>query len=233
MMQAQALRERFALALDRDDAVEAQRLALSLREWFSIAKVGLELYAAAGPTVLSSLADQGFRIFADLKLHDIPTTVHHASRVLGSFGVALVTLHVVGGEAMLRAGVEGLLEGADRVGAPTPIALGVLSLTSQAPLGLSELEHRMEVAVRSGCQGVVVGADHLRTVAERWPEVVRVVPGIREHSGAQHDQRQVVTPRAALEAGADVLVVGRAVTEASDPAEVAARLFATAAGEAS
>jgi orotidine-5'-phosphate decarboxylase len=222
-----APRDRLALALDRDDAVEAVRLACSLREWFSIAKVGLELFAAAGPSTLTGLVDEGFRVFADLKLHDIPTTVYRAARVLGSYGVSLVTLHATGGEAMLRAGVEGLLEGAERGGAPTPIGLAVLSLTSEEPPDEAVLVERIETAQRAGCQGVVIGGELVATVAKRLPEVLRVVPGIRLPGEEQHDQRQVLTPAEAIGLGADVLVVGRAVTEATDPRAAAAALVAT------
>ncbi len=220
-----ALRDRFALALDRDDAVEAQRLASTLQPWFGVAKVGLELFTAAGPAVVATLADAGFRVFADLKLHDIPTTVYRAARVLGSLGVELATLHAVGGRAMLRAGVEGLVEGADRSGASTPIALGVVSLTSQPALPHDVLVARVEDVVAAGCQGVVVGGDHLALVSERWPDLLRVVPGIRSLRGGHHDQRQVLTVQEAFRRGADVVVVGRAVTEASDPAAVAATLL--------
>jgi orotidine-5'-phosphate decarboxylase len=218
-------RERLALALDRDDAVEALRLAEELRPWFGIAKVGLELFSASGPSILTGLVDQGWRVFADLKLHDIPTTVYRAGRVLGSLGVALATMHAAGGEAMLRAGIEGLLEGAASVGAPTPLGLAVLSLSSQPPLDDDELVGRVEAAVRSGCQGVVVPRAALATVAARWPNLVRVVPGIRGPRGEHHDQAQVLTPEEAVAMGADILVVGRAITEAPQPAEAARTLL--------
>src|SRR4051812_251573 len=91
------VRARLAIVLDRDDLVDAVRLAASVRPWFGVAKVGLELYSAAGPDAITTIADLGYEVFADLKLHDIPTTVHRASRVLGSIGARYVTLHTVGG----------------------------------------------------------------------------------------------------------------------------------------
>ena len=99
-------RDRLALALDVDDLVLALRLARRLRPWFGVAKVGLELFAAAGPEAVSALTDEGYRVFLDLKLHDIPTTVRRAARVIGGLGVAYTTVHTPGGEAMVRAAVR-------------------------------------------------------------------------------------------------------------------------------
>ena len=113
------VRERLALALDVDDLVLALRIGRQLRPYFGVAKVGLELYSAAGPEVIGSLTELGFEVFLDLKLHDIPTTVGKASRVLGALGVNYVTMHAHGGVAMLQAGVEGLREGASRAGLPS------------------------------------------------------------------------------------------------------------------
>src|SRR4051812_8074772 len=118
-------RDHLALALDVDDLVEAMRLAKLLRPWFGIAKVGLELYTAAGPEALGAVRSLGYAVFCDLKLHDIPNTVRGTGRVLGSLGVDYVTLHAAGGEVMLRAGVDGLAEGATAAGLPVPKALAV------------------------------------------------------------------------------------------------------------
>ena len=106
------LRSRLALALDVDDQVAAMRLAHELRPWFAVAKVGLELYSAAGPDTVAALLDEGFGVFLDLKLHDIPTTVGRAARVLGALGVSYLTAHASGGAVMLRAAVDGLADGA-------------------------------------------------------------------------------------------------------------------------
>src|SRR5438128_8065865 len=105
-------RDRFALALDIDDLVLATRWADELRPWFGVAKVGLELWAAAGPEAVVSIVDSGYKVFLDLKLHDIPTTVERTGRVLGDLGPTYVTIHGAGGVDMLRAGAEGLAQGA-------------------------------------------------------------------------------------------------------------------------
>ena len=112
--------EHLALVLDADDLVAALRLARDLKPWFGVAKVGLELFSAAGPDAIGPLIDLGYDVFLDLKLHDIPTTVNKASRVLGALGVSYVTMHAHGGVDMLRAGVEGLAEGSGNAGLAQP-----------------------------------------------------------------------------------------------------------------
>src|SRR5579872_6445635 len=117
------LKNRLVLALDVDDEVEAQRLATELSPWFGVAKVGLELFSAAGPQVVQMLINDGYQVFLDLKIGDIPTTVRKAAHVLGALGVSYLTFHAFFGPVVLRAGVEGLTEGAELAGLPTPSAL--------------------------------------------------------------------------------------------------------------
>jgi orotidine-5'-phosphate decarboxylase len=219
------LRTKLALALDLDDLVEALRLARMLRPWFGVAKVGLELYCAAGPDAVSSLADAGFDVFVDLKLLDIPTTVQHASKVLGSLGARYLTLHARGDSPMLRAGVEGFHEGAAAAGLPAPVALAVTVLTSDDTAPPHVVPHRIALAVEAGCGGIVCAAADVRDAKELAPRLVAVVPGIRPAGSEAHDQARAATPRQALESGADVLVIGRAVTQAADPAAAAAAVL--------
>jgi orotidine-5'-phosphate decarboxylase len=218
------LRAKLALALDLDDLVEALRLARMLRPWFGVAKVGLELYCAAGPDAVSSLTDAGFEVFVDLKLLDIPTTVQHASKVLGSLGARYLTLHARGDSPMLRAGVEGLHEGAAAAGLPDPVALAVTVLTSDDTAPPHVVPHRIALAVEAGCGGIVCAAADVRDAKELAPRLVTVVPGIRPNGSELHDQARAATPRQAIEAGADLLVIGRAVTQADDPAATAAAI---------
>jgi orotidine-5'-phosphate decarboxylase len=229
-MTADAVRDHLALALDVDDLVAATRLGRDLHEWFAIAKVGLELFSAAGPEAFGALRDLGYRVFADLKLHDIPTTVHRAGRVLGALGVELVTLHAAGGEVMLRAGVEGLREGAAAVGAPSPQPLAVTILTSEPHRSPSLFAARVADAVEAGCAGLVCSAADVADAKRLAPRLLAVVPGIRPEGVPAHDQAVPATPAAALAAGADVLVIGRAVTAAADPANAAVALTATIDG---
>ena len=217
-------RDRLALAFDVDDLVEAMRLARMLRPWFGVAKIGIELYYSAGPESIGALHSLGYKVFCDLKLHDIPTTVHRAARVLGALGADMVNLHAVGGEVMLRAGVEGFLDGAAAAGLPEPQALAVTILTSEGRRPPHVLAERVAAAVESGCAGVVCSALDVRDVKRLGPRLLTVVPGIRPEGVPAHDQAAAATPRAALDAGADILVIGRAVTAASDPAAAAAAL---------
>src|ERR1700730_3614510 len=121
---AAAVRDRLALALDTHDLVDALRMARDLEPWFSVAKVGLELFSATGPEVVTALVERGWKVFLDLKLHDIPTTVGKSARVLGALGASYLTLHAHGGVAMLRAGVEGLVTGAEQAGLEAAAGLG-------------------------------------------------------------------------------------------------------------
>src|SRR5690242_21174728 len=121
---------RLGVALDVSNLDDAATLAKRLHEWMPVAKVGLELYSAAGPAAVECLTDLGYDVFLDLKLHDIPTTVGRAARVLGRLGVRYCNFHAAGGEAMLRAAVEGLAAGARDASLAPPVALAVTVLTS-------------------------------------------------------------------------------------------------------
>ena len=217
-------RDRLALALDVEDLDAAVALADRLHPWFGVVKVGLELFTAAGPAAVEKLARTDRRVFLDLKLHDIPTTVGKAARQVGRLGVGYVTLHTSGGVDMLRSGVEGLVAGASDAGFDDlPVALGVTVLTSDPDA--SAFPARLRAAVEGGCGGVVCSVRELPAVKER-SQLLAVVPGIRMPGGAAHDQARVGTPADAIAAGADLLVIGRAVTAASDPEEAAAALSA-------
>ena len=218
------VRNRLAIALDTDDLVEAARIAREVRPWFGVAKVGLELFSAVGPDALITLAELGYRIFLDLKFHDIPTTVRKAAQVVGGLGASYLTLHARGGPALLLAGVDGLNEGAARGGLPAPTALAVTVLTSDDAAPLHVLGNRVRAALEGGCQGVVCAASDVREVKQLAPRLTTVVPGIRPAGGATHDQARAATPDAALAAGADLLVIGRAVTAAPDRAEACTQL---------
>jgi orotidine-5'-phosphate decarboxylase len=218
---------RLALALDVDDLVAALRIGRQLKPYFGVAKVGLELYTAAGPEVIGTLAELGYGVFLDLKLHDIPNTVHRAARVLGALGVGYVTMHAHGGATMLQAGVEGLLEGAANAGLAEPWSLAVTVLTSDADAPAHIMPKRVLVAAEAGCTGIVCAAADLHDAHAYAPRLTRVVPGIRFPGTDSHDQARAATPKAAWEGGADLLVVGRMITAASDPVEAAERLHST------
>jgi orotidine-5'-phosphate decarboxylase len=215
---------RLAVALDVDDSVEAMRIARQVRPWFGVAKVGLELFSAVGPDIIAQLADEGYKVFVDLKMADIPNTVEKAARVLGSLGVSYLTMHAFVGPTVLRAAVTGLNDGAAQAGMEPPAALAVTVLTSDPDAPPHILGKRVAVAVQAGCAGVVCAAVDASEVKRMAPRLLTVVPGIRPHGHAKGDQVRAATPGAALAAGADLLVVGRPVTAAPDRAAAAAQL---------
>ncbi|MGI8755263.1 MAG: orotidine-5'-phosphate decarboxylase [Acidimicrobiales bacterium] len=218
------VRLRLAIVLDSDDLVAARRLAQTLRPWFGVAKVGLELFATAGPDAIETMAELGYEVFVDLKLHDIPNQVGRASKVLGSLGASYVTMHAFGGVDMLRAGVEGLRDGADKAGMAEPIALAVTVLTSDGGAPPHILAKRVTTALEAGCGGLVCAVGDAREARMLGPRLTIVTPGIRLAGGPAHDQARPATPQEAFDAGADLLVIGRVVTEAPDPVVAASEL---------
>ncbi|MDQ3570078.1 MAG: orotidine-5'-phosphate decarboxylase [Actinomycetota bacterium] len=218
------IRNRLAIALDVDDLVEASRIAREVRPWFGVAKVGLVLYTAAGPDAVVELMESGYRVMVDLKLHDIPSHVRLAARVVGGLGASYLTLHASGGVSMLRGGVEGLADGAAMAGLEPPSALAVTVLTSDAGAPSHVLGNRVRAAVEAGCRGIVCAAGDVREARQLAPRIVTVVPGIRLPNTNNDDQARASAPQSALDAGADLLVVGRAVTAASDRAQAAAEV---------
>jgi orotidine-5'-phosphate decarboxylase len=209
------VRDRLAIALDLPELDEAVRLARDLAPWFGVAKIGLELYSAAGPEAIRQVDALGLKVFCDLKLHDIPTTVGRAARVLGGLGVAYLNFHAAGGVDMLRAGVEGVLEGARDAGRPAPVPLGVTVLTSDPDA--SAFEARLASAIESGCGGVVCSVQEIARVKRARQDFVTIVPGVRLDNADRHDQARVGTPVQVAIAGGDVLVIGRLVSAAADP----------------
>ncbi|GIU83605.1 MAG: orotidine 5'-phosphate decarboxylase [Acidimicrobiales bacterium] len=215
------VRRRLCLALDVDDVVAAKRLAAAVQPWVGVVKVGLELYCSEGPAAVGVFREMGFEVFCDLKLHDIPTTVRRAGRVLGSLGVGYATVHAAGGVAVMRAAVEGLAAGADAVGLEAPVALAVTVLTSQDAAPPHLLAGRVLQAAEAGCGGVVCAARDLAVVSSVAPAMKKVVPGIRPTGAPRGDQARVATPSSALQAGADLLVVGRPISTAEEPERAA------------
>jgi orotidine-5'-phosphate decarboxylase len=217
-------RDRLALALDLDDLVDATRVARKLQPWFGFVKVGLELFSAAGPEAIGAFRDLGFRVFLDLKLHDIPTTVGKASRVVGALGAELLTVHAFGGDAMMRAACEGFLGGAEAAGLPEPIVVAVTVLTSDADAPPHVMLRRVTEAVEAGCGGIVCSALDVHDAKQLAPRLYAVVPGTRPEGADAHDQAKVTTPAIAIASGADLLVIGRAVLQAKDPVAAAAAI---------
>jgi len=218
-------RPHLALALDTSDLTGALELWRRCRASFAIAKVGLELYSAAGPGAVAALREEGAAVFVDLKLHDIPSTVGRAAGRLAAIGASFVTVHLCGGTAMVTAAVEGIAEGAavELVGPIPAGVLGVTVLTSEPEAPAEVLVARAAMAEGCGCAGLVCAAPDL-TVVRRASLLPTVVPGVRRAGAPSNDQARVATPAMAVRAGARVLVIGRTVTASPDPARAAEEL---------
>jgi orotidine-5'-phosphate decarboxylase len=209
------------VALDVSDLGSAERLAAALAPHVGMLKVGLELTWAEGPEAVRRLAAYG-PMFVDAKLHDIPNTVEHAMANIARLGAAMVTVHALGGVAMMRAAVEGAARGSERGGHPMPLVIAVTVLSSMAGEELASPASLAFEAREAGLDGVAVSGDDVRVVRETCGEAFcLVVPGIRPHGANGDDQVRVLTPSAALDAGADYLVVGRPITGSDDPVGVA------------
>ncbi|MGH3873454.1 MAG: orotidine-5'-phosphate decarboxylase [Pseudonocardiaceae bacterium] len=224
-------RNRLAIALDTRHLDTAISIAKAVQPNIGVAKVGLQLFSAAGHKAVRAIREIGMDVFLDVKLHDIPTTVYGASAVLGSLNIRYLTVHAAGGEAMLHAAVKGLAESAHETGLPAPIALAVTVLTSEPNASPELLNKRLAAAVAAGCGGVICAAPDLPVIKAAAPDIMAIVPGIRPTGVPRHDQARVATPAEAIRLGADMLVIGRAVTTADDPA-TAAEAIATEVAQA-
>lgn len=220
------------VALDVPTLVDAKALVTRLGPTADFYKVGLQLFTKEGPAVVEWLRSESKRVFLDLKLHDIPNTVGRAAASAAAQGVELLTVHAIGGEAMVRAAVEGAAE----KGASTGI-LAVTVLTSfDDPSYAAAIDFpgvRTAYAVKRfadraaacGARGVVCAGTEAAAIRAAQGDAFGIlVPGIRQAGGATHDQARVVTPAEARDAGATWIVVGRMVTAAADPAAAYADL---------
>ena len=221
---------RIIVALDYADAKSATALVDRLEPPVCRLKVGKELFTAAGPDFVAMLVKRGFDIFLDLKFHDIPNTVTQACKAAASLGVWMLNLHALGGRAMMHSAREALGNAPDR---PRLIAVTVLTSMTEKDLNevgiratpLDEALRLATLAADCGLDGVVCAAAEAGAIRERLgEEFLRVTPGIRLPGDAASDQKRVMSPRQALEAGSSYLVMGRSVTRASQPLEVLARL---------
>jgi orotidine-5'-phosphate decarboxylase len=223
-----------AVALDTPDLATATAWAAAVAPYVSTLKVGLELfdrYGHRGVTAVRAAAPSA-RLFLDVKLHDIPATVAGAARALAALEPEFVTVHCLGGPAMIEAAVDAL---------PATRIAGVTVLTSMsaadldavgiAGVPLDAVRRLAGLAVDAGARALVCSPQEVAAVrAEVGPDIVLITPGVRPASSASDDQARVATPQQALADGADLLVIGRPITAASDPREAAAAITATLAG---
>jgi orotidine-5'-phosphate decarboxylase len=224
--------ERILVALDVDSVDDALRLTRLLAGKVGGFKVGLELVNAVGFDIFTQLQDAGAeRIFYDAKFHDIPNTVAGAVRAAAKRGVWMVNVHASGGTAMLQAARE-VAQSAE----VPPLLIAVTVLTSiddttlnqdlRTPGTVAEqVAHLAQVSESAGVDGVVASPQEVALIRQVCqPSFLTVIPGIRPAGVAAHDQKRIATPQAAVEAGADYLVIGRAITQSPDPAHAVATI---------
>ncbi len=223
------MRARAIVALDVPDASHAAELLARLGPEADFVKIGSELFTAAGPELVARTRAERREVFLDLKWHDIPTTVRNAARSASKLDVRLVTVHASGGRAMLDAAVEGAGSSCG------VLAVTVLTSFDAASLGeawgrpIARVEDEVlrlaELARAAGAHGIVCSGAEAAAVRAIYGNTLRLlVPGIRLVGGEAHDQARVVTPEAAVAAGASYLVLGRAITASSDPHHALARV---------
>ncbi len=238
MTVAQSIIDRLVVALDVPTGAEALALARTLSGRAGMFKVGLELFCAEGPAFVREV-QKAAPVFLDLKLHDIPNTVHRAMDALLPMDPSLVTIHTQGGPAMIEAAAQAVKAHRQRGGRTR--LLGVTVLTSLDREALARLGstaepgdlalHLARLAKECGCDGVVCSAQEAAQVREACgADFHRLTPGIRPGGVATQDQARVVTPAQALRAGATWLVVGRPITQAPDPAAAAQGILLEMAG---
>jgi orotidine-5'-phosphate decarboxylase len=221
-------RDRLVVALDFPARAAALEMVERLRGEVGMFKVGKQLFTAEGPDLVREIVARGEKVFLDLKFHDIPNTVAGAVESAARLGVSLVNVHASGGLAMMQAAAKAARGTGTRV-------LGVTVLTSLgapdlAAVGFSEPPERLvirlaKLAQEAGLDGVVAAPTELALLrAELGPDFVLLTPGIRLPGGEAQDQVRIATPQQAVAAGADYIVVGRPITQADDPVEMARRI---------
>jgi orotidine-5'-phosphate decarboxylase len=216
-------------ALDTTDLAKAEALGRELAPLCGGLKLGLEFFSAQGPAGFKAMAALGAPVFADLKYHDIPNTVAGGIRAIAKTGIAIVNVHATGGRAMMEAARKAA---EDAAGEKRPKVIGVTVLTSLddsdmaatgVRSGAAEQALRLAALARaSGLDGVVCSPHDIAAIRrESGPGFMLIVPGVRPEGAALGDQKRVMTPAEAHRLGADILVIGRPITEAADPASAA------------
>ena len=223
-----AASDKIIVALDVPTKKEALDLVDRLAGMVSFFKIGLQLYTAEGPEIVRPVLDSGARVFLDLKLHDIPNTVANAVKSAGKLGVQMLTIHLSGGSQMIRAAIGARRE--------TMSILGVTVLTSTDEEALREvgISDKIEnyvlrlakLGVEKGIDGVVTSPREIKALRSEFGDNIKIVaPGIRPSWSEAGDQKRVTTPRQALDAGADYLVIGRPIVAHRNPRDAVAKIL--------
>jgi len=216
------------VAIDTPDLDRARSLARQVKSGAGGVKLGLEFFCANGPSGVHEIASLGLPIFLDLKLHDIPNTVAKAVQSLRPLEPAILTVHAAGGRAMLEEAKAAAPEKTKVVGVTVLTSLDGADLKSVGVAGQpdQQVERLAGLAKTAGLDGIVCSGVEVAAAKRAWSNGFFVVPGVRPEGAGLADQKRVVTPRAALDAGASILVIGRPITGAEDP-EAALRAIAS------
>jgi orotidine 5''-phosphate decarboxylase, subfamily 1 len=231
-----AMRNPIIAALDVPSVEKALDLAQQIAPAVGAFKIGKELFTAAGPDIVKRVRDTGAAVFLDLKFHDIPNTVAKAVASAVRLDVQMLTIHTSGGSEMMRAAEKSAQETALQSGRNAPLVLGVTVLTSMDGNGLAELglgndvgkqvERLASLAVKSGLRGLVCSPLEIVRLRQILPaEVQLVTPGIRTGAEKADDQKRTLSPREAIQAGANWLVIGRPISAAENPREAAEKIL--------
>ncbi|MFA5968363.1 MAG: orotidine-5'-phosphate decarboxylase [Sphingomonas sp.] len=220
---------RVFVALDTPDMERAKAIAMRVRHHVGGIKLGLEFFMANGRHGVMEMHELGLPIFLDLKLHDIPNTVGKAIQALHGLDPAVLTVHAAGGRSMLEDAKAAAPKGTKVVAVTM---LTSLDGQDMASIGLAPDPHAQvlrlaELAQSAGVDGIVCSGAEVAAAHKIWPKGFFVVPGVRPADGTTGDQKRVVTPRAAVDAGASIIVVGRPITQAVDPDQAARAIGAT------
>jgi len=228
-------KEKIIFALDVDHFSEAQQWVRVLRDRVGLFKVGKQLFTHAGPKVMDMILAKGQKVFLDLKFHDIPNTVAKAAEQATRHNVTMFDLHALGGFDMMKKTVEVSRAVAKTLGIPRPLILAVTILTSmdeeairevgiQGPIS-DQVGRLASLAMKAGVDGVVASPLEIRIIRQRCGDGFLIVtPGIRMPASKPDDQKRTLTPKEALTAGADYLVIGRPIKEAKDPLEAVQKI---------
>lgn len=224
--------EKIIVALDYGEEEKALTILEALKGQALWVKVGMELFYSTGPQIIHEAKNRGFKVFLDLKLHDIPNTVGQALKALAGLPIDMVNVHAAGGSEMMKRASEAV-----RLSDTRPLLIAVTQLTSTTTQQMNEeqrisgdivtsVAHYAKLAKESGLDGVVASPHEVQAIKLICgSKFITVTPGIRPLNGQAHDQKRITTPNEALLLGTDYMVIGRPITQASNPQEAFATIL--------
>ena len=226
-------RERLVLALDVDDFNSAENLVGLLKDYVGVFKIGNQLFTSEGAKIINMINKAKARVFLDLKFHDIPNTVKGAAESATKLGVYMFNIHASGGYEMMKVAADAARETSIKLGIKKPLVLGVTVLTSinqeilEKEIGVNKtvkehVVHLAKLAKSAGLDGVVASPQEIKEIrASCGDDFIILTPGIRPAGEELNDQNRIMTPKQALEHGADFIVIGRPIRNAENPVEAA------------